>query len=93
MKITGDVEKLELSNIKFTNLRGSESRCQESFEDFEEGDNVIVISKGIVKNSNIELNDGIYFVKTKVADQFLSRFVESLKQEDTKLIVKPAEAH
>jgi len=81
MKITGDVNNIELDNIRFTNLKGVEKRCQESLEEFSVGEEVITIALGEVKEgNNIELSDGIYFVKTKVASDFLARFIDSLNK-------------
>lgn len=82
MQITGNVEKLELSSIKFINLKGIENKCQESFEDFKEGDDIVIISRGVIKNGNIEMDDGIYFVKKEFIDRFLVRFVENIKQQN-----------
>lgn len=92
MKITGDVSNIELDSIKFTDLKGVERRCQESLEEFEVGDKIISIALGEVKEDNIELSDGIYFVKTKVAGDFLTRFIDSLNKS-VQEIDKPAEIH
>jgi len=83
MRITGDVLNLELNNIKFTDLKGVETRCHESLEDFKEGDEVVIISKGVVNNNGIELSpNSIFFVKTSYADRFLSRFVDTLPKPE-----------
>jgi len=79
MLITGDVSNLELDNIRFTNLKGVETRCHESLEEFKEGDEVIIICKGKVTESNIDvITNSIYFVKENHADTFLSRFIDTL---------------
>jgi hypothetical protein len=82
MRITGTVSNLELSNIKFTDLKGKENRCTESLQEFVENDEVIVVCKGIVKNNSVEVDESVYFVKQNVADQFLARFIDSLKQPE-----------
>jgi len=81
MKLTGDVARIELDNIRFVELKGVESRCTESLESFKEGEKVIVISTGKVKNESIELSDDIYFVKSKVAGDFLARFLDNLNKK------------
>jgi len=85
--ITGKTEKLELNTLRFENLKGIESRCQESLTDFKEGDKIVVISLGEFKNNGIELNDGIYFVKVESCKDFLSRYVDTIQKE----IVKPSQ--
>jgi len=84
MTITGDVSKLELNTIVFKDLKGVESKCAQSLEPFEENDQVIVISQGIVKDGSIELNDGVYFVKHGAALDFLTRFVENMYKDVVK---------
>lgn len=84
MRITGIPVNIELNNIRFDNLKGIEGRCQESLTDFKEGDKIIVITLGEFKNDGIELNDGIYFVKQEVAQDFLVRFLDTIKPEIVK---------
>jgi hypothetical protein len=85
MVITGNPSILELDSIRFENLRGTESKCSESFEEFEEGDNIIVISKGVFKSGSVELNKSIYFVKNKSAKDFLLRFTDSIDKDIVKI--------
>lgn len=84
MKITGNVSSIELDNVVFSQLKGVENKCSESLEYFEEGDKVVAISLGEYRDSSIALNEGIYFVKKRVAGDFLSRFLDTLNVEIVK---------
>ncbi len=89
MKITGNAVNIELANIRFESLKGVERKCQESLKDFSDGDKIIVISLGEFKNDGVELNDGIYFIKQEAAQDFLVRFLDTIKPK----IVEPTENH
>ena len=87
MKITGNVSNIELEDIKFTELKGVESKCSECLEHFEEGDKIVAISVGEYRGSSITLSEGIYFVKTKVAGDFLTRFLDTLQPKSSEVII------
>ncbi len=94
MKITGIVEDIELNTIRFDNLKGIESRCSETLEPFKEGEKIIAVVVGEVKKEDsIELTDGIYFVKTIAAKDFLLRFLDNLNktEQSSQEIDKPVQ--
>lgn len=94
MKITGNVEDISLSSIKFVDLKGKEGRCSETLQPFEKGEKVIAITLGdVIESDSIKLSDGIYFVKLPAASDFLLRFLDSVKQSEslTQEIEKPVE--
>ena len=86
MDITGEVNQLTLNTIRFDNLKGIESRCQESLEDFVEGDKVVLISLGEFKKGGIDLNGGLFFVKAGIAEDFLVRFKDTILSKVNKPI-------
>jgi len=86
LDITGEVNQLTLNTIRFDNLKGIESRCQESLEDFVEGDKVVLISLGEFKKGGIDLNGGLFFVKAGIAEDFLVRFKDTILSKVNKPI-------
>jgi hypothetical protein len=88
MKVTGSVSNIELDSIEFVDLKNTESRCNETLELFEDGEDIVIIATGKFNNNKIVIADNaVYFVKFPAAQDFLTRFVDSL----TKKIDKPDE--
>lgn len=78
MVISGKVNKVELDTIKFTELRGIESRCIQSLQEFQEGDTIVIIAKGVFRENTIEVDGDLFFVKEQAASDFFERFKEQL---------------
>ena len=83
MKITG-VMDVKVRELAFVDLRGSETKCPECLEFFQDGDKVFVLGDSTYKESGVEVSEDVVFVhatKRENGHYCLEDYVQRLIQK------------